>query len=237
MKLVGTALALLAALSVAGCAAGSSTGEFEPHTANTLTVDHRAAADPGVLGGAGRQADRRRRVRAGQGAREAARRRQGRRQDRGLLEDRRRRPRRCRRRARADHADRRAPRGARLHLAVPGGGADAAREGRPRGRRRADGAGAALGGRREHHVRRHRRHGHPARRAAGPDRGPRGGGPHGRRRGGRRGDVRPAGGRRDRRAGAGPLDGGAAQRHRADRRRAAEGLAQHRRRSAPRCGR
>ena len=29
-------------------------------------------------------------------------------------------------------------------------------------------------------------------------------------------------------AAAGPLDGGAAQRHRADRRRAAEGLAQHR---------
>ena len=38
MRLVRTALALLAALSVAGCAAGSSTGEFEPHTADTLTV-------------------------------------------------------------------------------------------------------------------------------------------------------------------------------------------------------
>ena len=38
MRIAGTALALLAALCVAGCAAGSSTGEFEPHTANTLTV-------------------------------------------------------------------------------------------------------------------------------------------------------------------------------------------------------
>ena len=55
MKLAGTVLALLAALTVAGCtiAVGNSGGEFDPHTRNTLTVMTQPLPTPGFWEGSG----------------------------------------------------------------------------------------------------------------------------------------------------------------------------------------